>query len=119
MEGPTDIAVGGPDFSFRKHQDGGFIITQRGALDAPLTLDHLLIGWRYLSQLRTQGGVLRQSFGKEFFKDLAVARRWKPTQVSPFEKNRVNDPAANPSLNLEALTNLRNAWPVFNSAKID
>ena len=40
----TEIAVGAPDFSFRKHRDGGFIITQRGALDAPLTLDHLLIG---------------------------------------------------------------------------
>ena len=36
MEGPTNIAVGGPDFSFRKHDNGGFIITQRGALDAPL-----------------------------------------------------------------------------------
>ena len=49
LDGPTDIAVGGPDFSFRKHIDGGFIITQRGKLDAPITLDHLLIG-RALSE---------------------------------------------------------------------
>ena len=66
MEGPTDIAVGGPDFSFRKHQDGGFIITQRSALDAPLTLDHLLIGWRYFEQLRTQHRFLRPALGREF-----------------------------------------------------
>ncbi|MEP3350627.1 MAG: FAD-binding oxidoreductase [Marinomonas sp.] len=119
MEGPTDIAVGGPDFSFRKHQDGGFIVTQRGALDAPLTLDHLLIGWRYLSQLRAQYSFLRPSLGKAFVKDLGVARRWKANDVSPFEKIRVNDPAVNPSLNQEAFTNLRNAWPVFNNAEID
>ena len=119
MEGPTDIAVGGPDFSFRKHQDGGFIVTQRGALDAPLTLDHLLIGWRYLSQLRAQYSFLRPSLGKAFVKDLGVARRWKANEVSPFEKIRVNDPAVNPSLNQEAFTNLCNAWPVFNNAEID
>lgn len=118
MEGPTDIAVGGPDFSFRKHQDGGFIVTQRGALDAPLTLDHLLIGWRYLSQLRAQRSFLRPSLGKEFLNDLGLARRWKGHQVSPFEKVRVNDPAANPSLNLEAFTNLCNAWPAFYDAEI-
>ncbi|WOD09161.1 FAD-binding oxidoreductase [Marinomonas sp. GJ51-6] len=107
------------DFSFRKHQDGGFIVTQRGALDAPLTLDHLLIGWRYLSQLRAQYSFLRPSLGKAFVKDLGVARRWKANDVSPFEKIRVNDPAVNPSLNQEAFTNLRNAWLVFNNAEID
>ncbi len=39
MDGPTEIAVGGPDFSFRKRLDGGYTITQRGALFAPLMLD--------------------------------------------------------------------------------
>lgn len=119
MEGPTDISVGGPDFSFRKHQDGGFIITQRSALNAPLTLDHLLIGWRYIGQLRAQGGSLRVSLGREFFKDLALARRWSSNRRSPFEKVRTMDPKANAELNQEALTNLRNAWPIFDKAEIE
>ncbi|MGO3344901.1 MAG: NAD(P)/FAD-dependent oxidoreductase [Marinomonas sp.] len=119
MEGPTDISVGGPDFSFRKHQDGGFIITQRGALDAPITLDHLLIGWRYLSQLRAQRSFLRTSFGSAFFKDLKLGRRWNANSQSPFEKIRTMDPQANQSLNQEALTNLQNAWPEFNNAQVD
>ena len=119
MEGPTDISVGGPDFSFRKHQDGGFIITQRGALDAPITLDHLLIGWRYLSQLRAQHSFLRTSFGSAFFKDLKLGRRWNANSQSPFEKIRTMDPQANQSLNQEALTNLQNAWPEFNNAQVD
>ncbi|MEG3753490.1 FAD-binding oxidoreductase [Psychromonas arctica] len=119
MQGPTDISVGGPDFSFRKHQDGGFIITQRGALDAHITLDHLTIGWKYLEQLRTQRRFLRVSMGKHFFDDLRIKRRWKGNQLSPFEQIRIANPAPNSALNLEALTNLRNAWPAFEKAELD
>ncbi|MNM59231.1 4-methylaminobutanoate oxidase (formaldehyde-forming) [compost metagenome] len=118
MDGPTDIAVGAPDFSFRKHKDGGFIITQRGKLDAFLTLDHLLLGKRYLPQLRAQRDFLRISFGKYFFNDLALARRWKATDVTPFERVRVQDPHANPALNDEAMRNLKAAWPVFEQARV-
>ncbi|NWL47426.1 D-amino-acid oxidase [Pseudomonas hunanensis] len=118
IEGPTDIAVGAPDFSFRKHKDGGFIITQRGKLDAFLTLDHLLLGTRFLPQLRAQRDFLKISLGSYFFKDLALARRWKASDTSPFERVRVQDPQANQSLNEDALRNLRAAWPVFEQARI-
>ncbi|WP_369856410.1 NAD(P)/FAD-dependent oxidoreductase [Candidatus Thalassolituus haligoni] len=119
MIGPTNISVGGPDFSFRKHQGGGFIITQRGALDAPITLDHLLIGWRYLTQLRTQRSFLRTSLGRAFLQDLALARRWGAGSRSPFEQIRTLDPAFNPGLNQEALTNLADAWPAFKQARVE
>lgn len=118
LEGPANLAVGAPDFSFRKHQDGGFIITQRGALDAPLTLDHLLIGTRYLPQLRQARDNLRISLGKYFVKDLALARRWRSNRRSPFEQIRTLDPQANPVLNHEAMRNLRAAWPVFQQAEM-
>lgn len=118
MEGPTEIAVGAPDFSFRKHKDGGFIITQRGKLDAFLTLDHLLLGRRYLPQLKAQRDFLKISLGKYFLDDLSLARRWKAGAVSPFEKVRIQDPAANETLNGDALRNLRAAWPVFEQARI-
>ncbi|MEM5550171.1 FAD-binding oxidoreductase [Pseudoalteromonas neustonica] len=119
MDGPTNIAVGGPDFSFRKHKDGGFIITQRGKLDAPLVLDHLLIGYRYLEQLRTQYSFLQVKIGSPFFKDLGLSRKWGPKGPSPFEKVRVNDPAPNEYLNQQALNNLSNAWPAFKNAEIE
>ncbi|MDG9882424.1 FAD-binding oxidoreductase [Pseudomonas sp. GD04058] len=118
MEGPTGIAVGAPDFSFRKHKDGGFIITQRGKLDAFLTLDHLLLGRRYLPQLKAQRDFLKISLGKYFLDDLKLARHWKAGEVSPFEKVRVQDPAANETLNGDALRNLRAAWPVFEQARV-
>ena len=119
MEGPTDIAVGGPDFSFRKHQDGGFIITQRGRLDAPIILDHFKIGLKYKDQLRSSRDFLKVSFGKEFFKDLSMPRHWNGTNSSPFEHNRVREPKVNHELNKDAMVNLLNAWPAFENAKID
>lgn len=114
----TQIAVGAPDFSFRKHRDGGFIITQRGALDAPLTLDHLLIGTQYLDQLRHQRGFLRIGFNRYSLKDLSLARRWSGQSISPFERIRTMDPASNMRLNQEALNNLQKAWPAFAKVKI-
>jgi glycine/D-amino acid oxidase-like deaminating enzyme len=110
--------VGGADFSFRKRLDGGYTITQRGALFAPLTLDHLLIGLDYLSTLVAQWHNLRVSLGREFLADLALPRRWKAHQVSPFEKVRTMDPPVNQSLNVEAMRNLIAAWPVFAQARI-
>ncbi|HTN32458.1 MAG TPA: FAD-binding oxidoreductase [Marinobacter sp.] len=119
MEGPTDIAVGGPDFSFRKHKDGGFIVTQRTALDAPLTLDHLLIGSRYWGSLRSQRSSLRISVSKYSFRDPALPRSWGADSISPFERTRIMDPAANDSINEEARRNLVDAWPVFKQATIE
>ena len=118
MQGPTEIAVGAPDFSFRKHKDGGFIITQRGKLDAFLTLDHLLLAKQYMPQFRAQRSVLNVSLGTYFFNDLALSRRWSADSVSPFERVRVQDPAANPRLNNDAMNNLKAAWPVFEQARI-
>ncbi|CDO35337.1 FAD-binding oxidoreductase [Novosphingobium sp. KN65.2] len=118
MDGPTDCAVGGTDFSFRKRLDGGYTITQRGALFAPLTLDHFLIGLKYLPTLMAQWRNLRVSFGREFFDDLALSRRWKADALSPFEKIRTMDPDVRHSLNEEAMRNLIAAWPVFAKAKI-
>lgn len=118
MEGPTEITVGAPDFSFRKRQDGGYTIGHRGAMYAPLTVDHLRIGARYLSTLRTQWTNVRLSFGKEFLRDLALRRHWGAAGPSPFERVRTMDPPVDAGLNVEALHNISNAWPVFKNAVI-
>lgn len=107
MDGPTNIAVGTPDFSFRKHISGGFIITQRGAVEAPLTLDHFLIGFKFMDNLRHEWKTLRLSLGKYFIEDFSLARHWKENEISPFEKKRIMDPPVNHQLNNEAMNNLK------------
>lgn len=119
MEGPTEIAVGAPDFSFRKRADGGYTITQRGAFIVPLVPDSLLIGHRYLPMLRTQWQSVRLSLGRDFIDDLALGRRWSGSSTSPFEQVRTMDPPVNEGLNAEAMRNLVAAWPVFKDAVIE
>jgi glycine/D-amino acid oxidase-like deaminating enzyme len=118
MEGPTDINLGGPDFSFRKRHDGGYTITQRAALFAPLTLDHLLIGMKYLPTLMAQWKNLRVSLGKDFIDDLKLGRKSSGDKVSPFERLRTIDPPVNQGLIDEAINNTAAAWPVFKNATI-
>lgn len=118
MDGPTDIAVAGPNFSFRKHLDGGFVIMQRGAIEARLTLDHFLIGHRYLGQLKQQRDALRISVGRHFIEEMKASKRWSRNKSSMFEEIRVMNPEHNAGLNQEALTNLRKAWPDFQRAEI-
>jgi glycine/D-amino acid oxidase-like deaminating enzyme len=119
MEGPTEIAVGGPDFSFRKHKDGGFIIMQRGKVDAPITLDHLKIGLQFKDQLRFGKDALNISLGTPFFKDLITPRRWSANKPTPFEAERVKNPAINHQLLQDALQNTHQAWPQFEQAEIE
>ena len=119
LEGPGGLAVAAPNFSFRKHQQGGYIITQRGHLEAPITLDHLKIGYRYLEQLKAQRQQVSIRLGRHFFEDLRLARRWSSNQVSPFEQVRIQNPPANEKINLEALINLKSAWSQFAEAEIE
>ncbi|MGJ8526054.1 4-methylaminobutanoate oxidase (formaldehyde-forming) [Halomonadaceae bacterium LMG 33818] len=118
LDGPTLSAVGASDFSFRKHRDGGYIVTQRGKLDAPLTLDHLILGRKYLDALKTQRDYLNISLGAFTWEDLLRARHWTKDHITPFEKVRTMDPSPNEQLNRQAMTNLTHAWPQFSSAWI-
>jgi glycine/D-amino acid oxidase-like deaminating enzyme len=118
MDGPTEIAVGAPDFSFRKHQSGGFVMTHRAALGAPFVLDHALIGMRYLPMLKQTYKMIRPLFPGPLIDDLKLARRWAPDQASPFEAFRTMDPAANAKISAEALDNLRKVWPAFEQVQI-
>jgi glycine/D-amino acid oxidase-like deaminating enzyme len=117
MEGPTDISVGAPDFSFRRHIDGGYIITQRGILEAPLTIDHLTTGTKFIPQLRKYRNSIRVSLGSHFIKDMLLPREWG-TSYSPFEQVRAMDPRVSDTLNADAMANLTAAWPVFERAHI-
>lgn len=113
-----DITVGAPDFSFRKRLDGGYTIGHRGAMHAPMTLDNLLIGSRYLSSLRHEWTNVRVTLGRQFISDLALSRRWRGDRPSPFERVRTMDPTANADINREALDNIGKAWPAFKNAVV-
>lgn len=62
---------------------------------------------------------LNISFGKSFFRDLAIARSWHATKRTPSENTRVQEPEINHDLLKDALKNTSNAWPIFKNAEIE
>ncbi|WP_411380119.1 NAD(P)/FAD-dependent oxidoreductase [Pseudomonas sp. MPB26] len=119
IEGMTEVAVGTPDISFRKHLDGGYVITNRGAFMVPIVPDSLLIGHHYFSTLRSQWKNMNLSLGREFMTELALSRRSSDQGTSAFEQRRTIDPNVNHGLNRAALRNLTEAWPAFKKATIE
>ena len=118
MAGPSDVATAAPDFSFRKDCTGGYTIMHRASLVAPITLDSVLLGPRYLFSLKTYWKAMRLELGEELWTDIATARHWRNSDTTPFEKTRTKDPAHNPAINAEAMRNLAAAWPVFADARV-
>jgi len=119
MQGPTDIAMAAPNFSFRKHQDGGFVMMQRGAIEAPLSLDHLLLGLKYLKILKEQHSMTRITLNKYLWEDLLRGRHWGKNDMSPFEMMRTMNPQPNEKIIDEAIKNTSAAWPVFAQLEIE
>ena len=118
MEGPTEIAVGASNFSFRKDFTGGYTIMQRGGFVAPMVLDNLLIGAKYLDALKAQWNAMHLEFGREFIEDIRQPRHWSATDETPFEQVRAKNPPVSSKLNAEAMNALGLAWPAFANVRI-
>lgn len=118
MDGPTEIAVGGANFSFRKDHTGGYTIMQRGGIIAPLVPDSIRLGLKYTGALKAMWRAMRLSLGREFVQELSMPRRWTEMDETPFETVRTKNPPVSEELNKEAMQALGEAWPVFKNAKI-
>jgi glycine/D-amino acid oxidase-like deaminating enzyme len=118
MDGPTDIATGAADFSFRRDHTGGYTIMHRAGLVAPLTLDSFLLAPRYVTSIKAYWKAMRIELGQDMWIDLRTARRWRDTDVTPFERTRTKNPDCHHGINAEAMRNLAAAWPAFAGASI-
>ena len=118
FEGPTDIAVGASNFSFRKRIDGGYTIMQRGAMEASLTPDHIKLGLKYIPAIKANIKLLRPKINGFFFEEMGYPNRWKGNKRTPFEMKRTQNPPASHNILDEAMRNLRAAWPIFENAEI-
>jgi glycine/D-amino acid oxidase-like deaminating enzyme len=118
IDGPTEIAVGASDFSFRKRMDGGFTVTRRNANVVNIVPDSFRLLTDFLPTLRTSWRELRLRVGQSFIDEWRVKRSWALDEVTPFEQMRVLDPAPSRKIVDEGLDNLRRAFPVFAKAQV-
>ena len=114
MSGP----VSAPGFGMRRRLDGGYTVGYRGAASFELTPDAI-------GQLRAFWPAYRQGrpgikvrIGSAFFRAIGTPSTWALDKPSPFEAERVLDPAPEMGVLQTALTNLKAVYPALRETKI-
>jgi glycine/D-amino acid oxidase-like deaminating enzyme len=105
-------------FSFRKRNDGGYTIAHRHLSVADIVPDSFRLLFEFLPALKLDWKGLRLRFGKRFFDEAWLKRKWSLDECSPFEQVRILDPEPVHSILDEALASLREYYPVFAPARI-
>jgi glycine/D-amino acid oxidase-like deaminating enzyme len=118
VAGAPEMAVAGNDFAFRKRLDGGYTIAQKNANIANIVPDSFRLLRRFLPAFRSEGNEISLRFGRAFFDELRVPRKWKSDAASPFETTRVLDPAPKASILARGLRNVTQSFPAFAGAEV-
>ena len=113
--GPADMPLQGNLFDskigIRRRQDGGFTVAHGAVLDHGITPSTIRYTKKFLPALKRELGVLRVRFGKDFWDELTMPRRWALDRASPFETRRVLDPPVSSSVLTGIKRNLAATFP--------
>lgn len=107
----TDGALGTDFFCVRRRLDGGLTLALRGRGTVELTPDLIRYARTFLPTYRQRRKGLKIAFGKPFLDQLLRGTNWRLDRPSPFEAERVRDPAPDMTLVEEALAALIKANP--------
>jgi glycine/D-amino acid oxidase-like deaminating enzyme len=82
-----------PSIAIRRRADGGYTVAHGGSSLHSLTADSLRFARKFLPALRQGHDSLRLRVGHDFLRSLATPSRWPLDAPSPFERERMLDPA--------------------------
>jgi glycine/D-amino acid oxidase-like deaminating enzyme len=116
----TAPVSGGPEtcaymaeLGYRRRRDGGYTIARGSGYVVPLVPDSLRYFREYLPTIRKEAAALKPRLNAQTLFELRAPRHWPLDRPSPFEKNRILDPAPNIALNHEALAAMARLYPAF------
>ncbi len=113
----TDFALNGNLFDdkigIRRRNDGGYTVAHGSILDHGITPTTFRYSLKFLPALRYEFKVLRLRFGKDFFDELRMPKRWSLDEETPFERERVLNPDPSPSVLRGIRRNLDAVFPAF------
>jgi glycine/D-amino acid oxidase-like deaminating enzyme len=95
--GPSPAVLDGeawsPSIAIRRRADGGYSVAHGGSSLHSLTPDSLRFASMFLPAFRAGHDSLRLSVGRDFLRALSIPSRWALDAPSPFEHERMLDPA--------------------------
>lgn len=111
-------AVNGKSFTCRKRADGGYTVSQFGASMADVVPDSFRLIGHFGRAWLANRDFVRLRFGKRFFEELGIPRRFALDRETPFERHRVLDPQPSARGVAQAWARLIEAFPDFRDARI-
>ena len=114
----TQGGVGTPNYCMRRREDGGYTVALRGRGTVELTPDGIRYARQFWPTFKSRRAGLKLKVAPDFLDELLRGARWSLDGPSPFEANRVLDPAPDMNLVEEALLNLRRAFPALAGAEV-
>ncbi len=100
-----------PRIAIRRRADGGYTVAHGSSTTHSLTPATFRFATKYFPAFRQGYKSLRLRFGCEFFKAMVEPSRWDLDAPSPFERERVLDPAPEPRVLRQMREALRRWFP--------
>ena len=113
----TDGGLSMPDVTIRRRLDGGYTVGLGGRGLVELSPQGLLYARQFWPTFKKRRAGLKFGIGRSFFDGPEALARWSLDRVSPFERQRTLDPAADPALVQLGLTRLAEYYPALNGLK--
>lgn len=118
IEGGPEQAIWCSDVALRKRQDGGYTIADGSGNTVDIVPDSFRYARRFLPAFRHEHNDLHFRFGARFFEEFRRKKRWNMDEESPFERERVLDPAPSPRILDRLLGAAARRFPALDGARI-
>ena len=118
LDAPIEHSLAGGGFAIRKRLDGGWTVAHDVLNAAEIVPDSFRLlrdFWPAVKESRHEYA-LRAT--PRFLQEARRPRRWRPDEVTPFERERVRDPASVDAVTDSAWDALRRTLPIFEKARI-
>ena len=95
----------------RRREDGGYTVAHGSILDHGITPSTFRYAVKFLPALLKELKVLRIRFGRDFVDELMMPAKWALDRPSPFEQNRILNPAPSARILKGIRRNLDDMFP--------
>ena len=109
----TEGGLSMPDVTIRRRLDGGYTVGLGGRGRVELSPQGLLYARQFWPTFKKRRWGLTFAVGRSFFEGPEAFSRWPLDGISPFERQRTLDPAADPALVRLGLTRLGEHYPAL------
>jgi glycine/D-amino acid oxidase-like deaminating enzyme len=114
----TDGGLSMPDVTIRRRLDGGYSVGLTGRGRVEISPQGLLYARDFWPTFVKRREAITLTVGRSFFSGPEAFSRWSLDGISPFERDRVLDPPADPKLVQMGLDRIAKTYPALANLKV-